>query len=81
MVGMLVVLFVPLLLQYCTTTRYVVLGDPRPLWFSLCNTSTSHIFGQWSEDVIKGDTFFGRYWVRFRVPPWVSNTIARDHLA
>ena len=36
---------------------------------------------QWSEDVIKADPFFGRSWVRFRMPPWVSNTIARDHLA
>ena len=36
---------------------------------------------QWSEDVIKADPFFGRSRVRFRVPPWVSNTIARDHLA
>ena len=27
------------------------------------------------------DPFFRRSWVRFRVPPWVSNTIARDHLA
>ena len=36
---------------------------------------------QWSEDVIKADPFFGRSRVRFRVPPWVSNTIARDPLA
>ena len=36
---------------------------------------------QWSEDVIKANPFFGRSRVRFRVPPWVSNTIARDHLA
>ena len=36
---------------------------------------------QWSEDVIKADPFFGRSRVRFRLPPWVSNTIARDHLA
>ena len=36
---------------------------------------------QWSEDDIKADPFFGRSWGRFRVPPWVSNTIARDHLA
>ena len=36
---------------------------------------------QWSEDVINADPFFGRSRVRFRVPPWVSNTIARDHLA
>ena len=36
---------------------------------------------QWSEAVIKADPFFGRSQVRFRVPPWVSNTIARDHLA
>ena len=35
---------------------------------------------QWSEDVIKADHFFGRSRVRFRVPPWVSITIARDHL-
>ena len=35
----------------------------------------------WSEDKIKADPFFGRSRVRFRVPPWVSNTIARDHLA
>ena len=36
---------------------------------------------QWSDDVIKAHPFFGRSRVRFRVPPWVSNTIARDHLA
>ena len=36
---------------------------------------------QWSEDMIKADPFFGRSRVQFRVPPWVSNTIARDHLA
>ena len=36
---------------------------------------------QWSEDKIKADPFFGRSRVRFRAPPWVSNTIARDHLA
>ena len=33
------------------------------------------------EDVITADPFLGRSRVRFRVPPWVSNTIARDHLA
>ena len=36
---------------------------------------------QWSEDVVKADPFFRRSRVRFRVAPWVSNTIARDHLA
>ena len=36
---------------------------------------------QWLEDKIKADPFFGRSRVRFRVPPWVSKTIARDHLA
>ena len=36
---------------------------------------------QWSEDVVKANPFFGRSRDRFRVPPWVSNTIARDHLA
>ena len=38
---------------------------------------------QWPEDVIKADPFFGRLdsGVWFRVPPWVTNTIARDHLA
>ena len=36
---------------------------------------------QWSEDVIKADRFLGRSQVRFRVPPWVSNKVARDHLA
>ena len=40
-----------------------------------------HNLVQWSEDKIKADPFFGRSWVRFRVRPWVSNTIARDHLA
>ena len=34
---------------------------------------------QWSEDVIQADPFFRRSRVRFRVPPWASNTIARDH--
>ena len=42
--------------------------------------SRSHVV-QWSEDKIKADPFHGRSRVRFRVPPWVSNTIARDHLA
>ena len=36
---------------------------------------------QWSEDVIKADPYLGRSRVRFCVPPWVSDTIARDHLA
>ena len=36
---------------------------------------------QWSEDMVKTDPFFGRSRARFRVRPWVSNTIARDHLA
>ena len=35
---------------------------------------------QWSEDVINADPFFGRSWVRFHVPPWVSNIMARDYL-
>ena len=36
---------------------------------------------QWLEDLIKADPFFQRSRVRFRVPPWVSKTIARDLLA
>ena len=36
---------------------------------------------QWSGDVEKADPFFGRARVRFSLPPWVSNTIARDHLS
>ena len=36
---------------------------------------------QWSEDMIKADPFFGRSRDRFRVTPWISNTIACDHLA
>ena len=36
---------------------------------------------QWSEDVIKADPFFGRSRDRVHMPPWVSNTIARDHFA
>ena len=43
--------------------------------------SCATLLVQWSEDVIKADPFFRRSRVRFRVPPWVSNTIARDHLA
>ena len=37
----------------------------------------SHGPVQWSEDVVKAasDPLFGRSPVRFRVPPWVSNTI------
>ena len=35
---------------------------------------------QWSDDVTKADLFFGRSWVRFRVPPWVSNAIAREEI-
>ena len=34
----------------------------------------------WSEDVVKAGPCFGRSRVRFRRPPWGSNTIARDHL-
>ena len=52
--------------------------SPLPLSLPPPNT---HLKVQWSEDVIKADPFFGRSRVRFRVPPWVSNTIARDHLA
>ena len=44
-----------------------------------CRLDAAHV--QCSEDVIKADPFFGRSRVRFRVPPWVSNAIARDHLA
>ena len=55
------------------------------LWIRLCNHTYIHTHGlemvQWSEDVIKADPFYGRSRVRFRVRPWVSNTIARDHLA
>ena len=36
---------------------------------------------QWSEDMIKADPFLERSQVRFRLSPWVSNIIARDHLA
>ena len=32
---------------------------------------------QWSEDVVKADPFLERSRARCRVPPWVSNTIAR----
>ena len=50
-----------------------------------CQPHASHRLAhpsvQWSEDVIKADPFLGRSRVRFRVPPWASNTIARDHLA
>ena len=35
---------------------------------------------QWSEDVIKAGPFFGRSRVRFRVPPWVPNTVAQLHV-
>ena len=44
-----------------------------------CRLDAAHV--QCSEDVIKADPFFGRSRVRFRVPPWVSNAIARDPLA
>ena len=44
-------------------------------------TARSTIEVQWSEDVIKANPFLERSRLRFRVPPWVSNTIARDHLA
>ena len=40
-----------------------------------------YFFFLWSEDKIKADPFLLRSRVQFRVPPWVSNTIARDHLA
>ena len=45
------------------------------------STTAAHHRVRWSEDMIKADPFFGRSRVRFRVPPWVSNTTARDHLA
>ena len=54
-------------------SRHLPAG-PRPV-------TVASTMVQWSEDVIKADPFFGRSRVRFRVPPWVSNTIARDHLA
>ena len=47
----------------------------------LCVLTASTYVVQWSEDVMKADPFFGRSRARFRVPPWVSDTIARDHLA
>ena len=46
----------------------------------LLNKSWAQVV-QWSEDNIKADPFLGRSRVRFRVRPWVSNTVARDHLA
>ena len=48
---------------------------------TLMSTATPYILVQWSEDVIKADPFFGRSWVRIRMPPWVSNKFARGHLA
>ena len=56
----------------------------QPSLFSHTHSLTAqlaHTPVQWSEDVINADPFFGRSRVRFRVTPWVSNTIARDHLA
>ena len=66
----------PVPLHWSNPPRSGVLG-PRALQGPLLPSHTV----QWSEDVIKADPFFGRSRVRFRVPPWVSNAIARGHLA
>ena len=72
-----------------------VRGDACSVMLSPCNTPDPGSHGpqrpqrrnskknqvQWSEDVIKADPFLRRSRVRFRVPPWVSNTKARNHLA
>ena len=51
------------------------LARPRADGKNKTNRAHAHMV-QWSED-----PFFGRSRARFRVPPWVLNTIARDHLA
>ena len=49
---------------------------------SMVTCAHSHIYiGPVVGERDKSGPFFRRSWVRFRVPPWVSNTIARDHLA
>ena len=55
-------------------------GAPGSLSFGRSLIILDHVV-QWSEDKIKADPFFCRSRARFRVAPWVSNTIARDHLA
>ena len=52
--------------------------DPVCVLFLLVvSITTFTTWVQWSEDVTKADPFFRRPRVRFRVPSWVSNTIAR----
>ena len=66
-------------LSLCVTRKAACLQRP-----GMATNDTKHgtcSLVQWSEDVIKAHPFFGRSRARFRVPPWVSNTIARDHLA
>ena len=74
-----------------TVTRgiHVSTGDTAPAKVAsvshtrhaACSGRTVSTSVQWSADMIKADLFFGRSRVRFHVPPWGSNTIARDHLA
>ena len=41
----------------------------KPQLFNAFTPYNIFLLVQWSEDVIKADLFFGRSWVRFRVPP------------
>ena len=63
------------------TTQRMITQDCRDLPICIRASGTRPPGTHAPADVIKADPFFGRSWVRFRVPPCFSNTIARDHLA
>ena len=79
--------------KYCTKTVLPAIAKhmSKVIWYKLLKrflpqvcvgrTELHRSSVQWSEDKIKADPFLRRSRVRFRVPPWVSNLIARDHLA
>ena len=65
-------------LSHCHTLSYrTTVHAPAGMGVPACTRELTH----YSRLHSHADPFFGRSWVRFRVPPWVSNTIARDHLA
>ena len=67
--------------ELCRSMHEAVCMRVREVALSNTGVESKVYAVQWSEDRIKADPFLGRCRVRFRVPPWVSNTIARDHLA
>ena len=71
-------LFFPLCDVLCPVDCFVRVVAAMPRTAFLSDLTCVH----WSEDMLKlTPRFFGRSRVRLRMPPWVSNTIARDQLA